>query len=187
MPRYSHVFIAATYHDVAEADADYEAVRLLYSDIGRSESFDAVAIAWKASGDARLHRRHDQRSPPDSDPGTAWSLAAGLAAVLFPSVGVGGPAADARAGDRRSAVAGEIARSLSRTDLMELGAHLDTAAAALIVAAAVDHADRTAGALSRAHTSMQRSADVDVDAIERVLHITALVSRSTRPPGTQTR
>ena len=59
------VFLAASYLDVAEAEADFEALRQLYVDLGEAAGFDAVTIGRKASGEVRFHREPDR--PPGSD------------------------------------------------------------------------------------------------------------------------
>ena len=54
----------------------------------QSATFDAVTIAKKASGEARFGRRHQTLGVVVDEHPVEWSLAAGLAAALYPSVGV---------------------------------------------------------------------------------------------------
>ena len=87
----ARVFLAASYLDVAEAEADFEALRRLYVDLGEAAGFDAVTIGRKASGEVRFHREPDRPPGSDADEHIAPSLAAGLAAALFPSVAADSP------------------------------------------------------------------------------------------------
>jgi hypothetical protein len=159
-----YAFMVATYVDLAAADADYSAVQQLFSGFDPPIAFDAVTLGRKASGETRL----GQRPPGDRSPdGPRWSLAEGLAAALFPSVGADAPATQLAAREIHSAVAGEVSRHRGRDARRDLGAHLDGAAAALVVAAAPAHKDRVGAALTRARSVMTRTAPVDVFQIDR--------------------
>jgi hypothetical protein len=155
------VFIATTYLDLSAADADFEGLRQMYVDLGEPRAFDAVTIGRKASGEIRFHREPDP--PPDSaaDEPAAPSLAAGLGAALFPSVAADIPVGRQVEREILGTVAGVVAIALGRRDLRDLGAHLDSSSASLIVAAAPEQQDGVRAALTHAHSTIARSAIVD--------------------------
>ncbi len=128
-----YAFVVAAYVDLAAADADYSAVHQLFSGFDTSIAFDAVTVGRKASGEIRFGQRPAGDRSPD---GPSWSLAEGLAAALFPSVGADAPTTQLAAREILSAVSGEVSRRLGRDALRDLGAHLDGSAAAPVVAAA---------------------------------------------------
>ena len=150
-------FLAATYTDLAQADGDYATLRRLYEEFGAPLEFDAVTIGHKASGEARFHSGRQE----------TWSLAAGLAAALLPSVGADAPSSLMAQRAVLCAVAGEVGRALGRRDLMVLGSHVDESPAALLVAAKAEHGSRIRDALHHARSVLVRSADVDLDLIRR--------------------
>jgi len=168
-----YAFVVATYVDLAAADADYSAVHQLFSGLQPSIAFDAVTVGRKASGEIRFGQRPARDRGPD---GPSWSLAEGLAAALFPSVGADAPATQLAAREILSAVSGEVSRRLGRDALRDLGAHLDGSAAALVVAAASAHENRVGEALTRARSMMTRTAPVDVVLIDRTSRSAQLIA-----------
>ena len=162
------VFLAASYLDVAEAEADFEALRRLYVDLGEAAGFDAVTIGRKASGEVRFHREPDRPPGSDADEHIAPSLAAGLAAALFPSVAADSPVGRLEEREILGTEAGVVAIALSRTDLSELGEHLDSSSAGLIAVATAEHQDRITAVLTTAHRTIARVASVDVEPIVRL-------------------
>ncbi len=109
-----YAFMVATYVDLAAADADYSAVHQLFSGFDPSMAFDAVTVGRKASIEIRFGQRPAGDRSPD---GPSWSLAEGLAAALFPSVGADAPATQLAAREILSAVSGEVSRRLGRDAL----------------------------------------------------------------------
>jgi len=172
-----YAFVVAAYVDLAAADADYSAVHQLFSGFDTSIAFDAVTVGRKASGEIRFGQRPAGDRSPD---GPSWSLAEGLAAALFPSVGADAPTTQLAAREILSAVSGEVSRRLGRDALRDLGAHLDGSAAALVVAAAPAHENRVGEALTRARSVMTRTAPVDVVLIDRTSRSAQLIA-SPRP------
>ncbi len=106
-----YAFMVATYVDLAAADADYSAVHQLFSGFDPSMAFDAVTVGRKASIEIRFGQRPAGDRSPD---GPSWSLAEGLAAALFPSVGADAPATQLAAREILSDVSGEVSRRLGR-------------------------------------------------------------------------
>ena len=72
--------------------------------------------------------------------GGALGLATGLVVALFPAAAIGGGllAATTAGGAAIGAVAGHAAAGMSRSDLKELGEHLDKGQAGLVVVAVSD-------------------------------------------------
>ncbi|MDH3683494.1 MAG: hypothetical protein OEV40_26540 [Acidimicrobiia bacterium] len=164
---HERVFIGAGYVDLSEADADYQALRQLYLDLGAPGAFDAVTIGRKASGEVRFHREPDYSQDPAADEPAAPSLAAGLGAALFPSVAADIPVGRLVERKTLGTVAGVVAIALGRRSLADLGAHLDHWSAGLIVAAAVEQQHRILSVLTNTHGTIARSATVDVETLER--------------------
>ena len=95
--------LAAAYDDVSGAVEDYEAVKALYYAVKTSHDFDAAVIAKDASGKVSIVKKHEQPTRHGAVVGLGWGLAAGVAAALFPPVGILGalalgPAAGPRSG-----------------------------------------------------------------------------------------
>ena len=109
-----------------------------------------------------------------------WSLAAGLAAALYPSVGVDLSSRWLVDLETLSAVAGTVQRGLGRAGLTAVGEHLDGRSAALI-AACTDGIDRTVeDQLGASRPVVVRHMAVDVGAINQLCH-RAIRSRSALP------
>ena len=161
------LFLAASYLDVAEAEADFEALRRLYVDLGEAKGFDAVTIGRKASGEVRFHREPDRPQGSAPDEHVAPSLAAGLAAALFPSVASDIPLGRLREREILATSAGVVAVSLGRSDLSEVGDHLDSSSAGLIAAAPAEQQDRIGAVLTNANATIARVAPVDIGPIVR--------------------
>jgi len=160
-------FITAIYADVSQADGDYAIIRRLYVELGVPLGFDAVIVGHKASGEARFYSSDRDGGRPDADEPATWSLAAGLAAALFPSVFADAPRGLVVQRAVLGAVAGEVGRALGRRDLMALGSHVDEAPAVLIVVAKSQHENFVREALSHTDSVLARSATVDLDLICR--------------------
>ena len=175
------VFLAASYLDVAEAEADFEALRRLYVDLGEATGFDAVTIGRKASGEVRFHREPDRPPGSAADEHVAPSLAAGLAAALFPSVAADIPVGRLEEREILGTEAGVVAIALGRSGLSELGEHLDSSSAGLIAAAPAEQQDRIRAVLTNAHATIARVASVDIEPIVRMTdHLQRAASKRRR-------
>ena len=88
---------------------------------------------------------------------------------LFPFAAVGGGllAGTTAGGAILGAVAGHAAAGISRHDLKELGEHLDTGQAGLVVVALADSNAKVERAMERARKVEQREIKADVEQIER--------------------
>ena len=161
------VFIAASYLDVAEADADFAALRQWYVDLGAASGFDVVTIGRKASGEVRFHREPDRSQGSGGDDHDAPGLAAGLGAALFPSVAADIPFGRLEEREILGTVAGVVAIAFGRSGISEFGDHLDSSSAGLIAAATTEQQDRIRAVLANAHATIARVASVDIELIVR--------------------
>src|SRR6478609_7602689 len=81
--------LAAAYDDTDAAVSDYESVKQLYYEVKTSHDFDAAVIAKDADGKVRIVKKHEQPTRHGAAVGLGWGLAVGVAAVLFPPIGIG--------------------------------------------------------------------------------------------------
>jgi len=126
--------LAAAYDDVPAAVEDYEAVKALYYAVKTSHDFDAAVIAKDEAGKVSIVKKHEQPTRHGAAVGLGWGLAAGVAAALFPPVGIlGALAVGAGGGAAIGAVTGHASGGMSRGDLKELGETLDAGTAGLLV------------------------------------------------------
>ena len=126
--------LAAAYDEPADAVEDYEAVKALYYAVKTSHDFDAAVIAKDDAGKVSIVKKHEQPTRHGAAVGLGWGLAAGVAAALFPPVGIlGALALGAGGGAAIGAVTGHASGGMSRSDLKELGETLDAGTAGLIV------------------------------------------------------
>ena len=172
------IFIAAPYLDLSRVDADCAGLRRLLDDPALPGAFDCVGFGRKASGEVRLHQEHGRvgsREPA----GPPWSLAAGLALALFPSIAGDIPASRVMEREILGAVAGIVAAALGRAALHELGLSLDSISAGLIAATTPGTERRVLAALANAESSMSRQASIDVDALEWAVGLIAARHQTT--------
>ena len=154
--------IAGAYDDVDAAVADYEAVKALYHEVKASHDFDASVIAKDADGKVRIVRKHEQPTRHGAAVGLGWGLAVGVAAVLFPPVGIGIAAAGAT-GATIGGVAGHVSGGVSRKDLKDLGETLDAGQAGLIAVYETNLAEQVAASIKAANRVISRQTDMAAD------------------------
>jgi uncharacterized membrane protein len=154
--------IAAAYDDVDAAVADYEAVKALYHEVRTSHDFDAAVIAKDDKGKVSIVKKHEQPTRHGAAVGLGWGLAVGVAAMLFPPVGIGLATAGA-GGAAIGAVAGHASGGMSRGDLKELGEALDTGQAGLIVVYETNLADQIAANIKAANRIVSKATDMAAD------------------------
>ena len=95
--------LAASYPDLASAEADYEAVKAPYHEIRRSHDFDAAVISRDEDGKVHVVNKHEQPTRHGAAHGLGWGLAVGAVCAIFPAVGLLGPAPAGGGRARRSA------------------------------------------------------------------------------------
>ena len=154
--------LAAAYDDPDAAVADYDAVKELYREIRSSHDFDAAVIAKDADGKVRIVKKHEQPTRHGAAVGLGWGLAAGVAAVLFPPVGIGIAAAGA-GGAAIGGVAGHASGGMSRGDLKELGETLDAGQAGLIAVYETNLAEQVAANVKAANRIVSKATDMAAD------------------------
>ncbi|MGH3331209.1 MAG: DUF1269 domain-containing protein [Nocardioidaceae bacterium] len=154
--------IAAAYDDVDAAVADYEAVKALYREVRTSHDFDASVIAKDEDGKVRIVKKHEQPTRHGAAVGLGWGLAVGVAAALFPPVGIGLATAGA-GGAAIGGVAGHASGGMSRSDLKELGETLDEGQAGLIAVYETNLADQVAANIKAANRVVSKATDMAAD------------------------
>src|SRR3954452_3948474 len=157
------------YDDVADAEADYELVKDLHREANLIDAYDAAVIERRADGKAKIVKKHETPTRVGGVMGAGVGLATGLVVALFPFAAVGGGllAGTAAGGAVLGAVAGHAAAGMSRDDLKQLGEHLDTGQAGLVVVAVSDMNAKVERAMERASKLEQKQVQADSEAIER--------------------
>ena len=125
MARTDGTFIfVATYPNVAAAQEDYQVVKDLHAR-GLVGSYDAAVVTKDANG--KVHENKDETATRH---GAWWGVAVGAAAgVIFAPTVLGAAAVGGVIG----AVAGHLAKGMSRSTAKELGDFIDPGQAGLIV------------------------------------------------------
>src|SRR5687767_6265446 len=140
------------YPNVALAKDDYEMIKALHTEAGLIDAYDAAVVERRSDGKAKIVKRHETPTRVGGVLGGGFGLATGLVVALFPFAAVGGGllAATTAGGAALGALAGHAAAGMSRDDLKELGASLDTGEAGLVVVAVADMGAKVEEAMRRA-------------------------------------
>ena len=154
--------IAAAYDDVEAAVTDYQAVKDLYRVVRSSHDFDASVIAKDEDGKVSIVKKHEQPTRHGAAVGLGWGLAVGVAAALFPPIGIGIATAGA-GGATIGAIAGHASGGMSRNDLKDLGETLDAGQAGLIVIYETNLADQVAANIKAANRIVSRVTEMAAD------------------------
>ena len=179
--------LAAAYGSVDEAVADYEAVKQLYGAIRTSHDFDAAVIAKDPDGDVSIVKKHEQPTRHGAAVGLGWGLAVGVAAALFPPVGIlGALAVGGGGGAAIGAVTGHAAGGMNRGDLKELGDTLDAGTAGLIVVYETNLADQVAANIKAANRVVSKATDMAADQLAAELKKAEDKAADTGGTGAQT-
>src|SRR5688572_3188031 len=155
--------IAAAYDEVDLAVADYEAVKEPYREVRTSHDFDAAVIAKDENGKVHIVKKHEEPTRHGAAVGLSWGLAVGVAAALFPPLGIGIAAAAGGAGAALGGVAGHASGGVSRSDLKDLGETLDAGQAGLIAVYETNLADQVAASIKAANRVISRETDMAAD------------------------
>jgi uncharacterized membrane protein len=160
--------LAASYNRLADAEADYEAVKALYYSAAASHDFDAAVLDRDADGKVRVVRKHEQPTRHGAAKGLGWGLAIGAACALFPAIGiVGGLAAGGSAGAVIGAVTGHVKGGLDNADLKQLGDVLNNGQAGLIAVYATNMADQIAASIKAQNKYVSREIDANADELAK--------------------
>jgi uncharacterized membrane protein len=149
---------AAVYDEIADAEADYEAVFDLHA-AGAIGTFDSAVIRKEADGKVRVTKTE---KPTQHG---AWTGAAvgALVGIIFPPSIIG----TAIVGGAAGGVIGHLWRGMSRGDLKDLGEALDEGEAALIVVGESRIDEQIEKATKRASKVLQKEVDADADELKR--------------------
>jgi uncharacterized membrane protein len=162
--------VAASYENVDDAIADYEAIKQLYYAVKTSDDFDAAVIEKDDEGKVHIVKKHEQPTRHGAAVGLGWGLAAGVVAALFPPVGIlGALAVGGGAGAAIGAVSGHASGGMERDDLKEVGQVLDDGQAGLIAVYATNMADQIAQNIKTANRIVSKATDMQADALAEEL------------------
>jgi uncharacterized membrane protein len=162
------IVFAATYRSVDEAEQDYKAVKDVYYKDHAVDTFDASVVKKDEHGKVKIVSKHEQPTRQGAWIGGGLGLSAGVLVALFPAVGIGAAVAYGTGiGAGLGAFAGHAAAGMSRSDLKDLGEHLDKGECALVVVAAAAVADRVERELERAEKVERRQLEADRKAAEK--------------------
>src|SRR5687767_5081622 len=146
------VAYVGVYPSVEDAESDYQLVKDLHTKAGMLDAYDAAVIEKRENGKVRITKKHETPTRVGGVLGGGVGLATGLVVALFPFAAIGGGllAATTAGGAALGALAGHAAAGMSRDDLKELGASLDTGEAGLVVVAVADMGAKVEEAMRRA-------------------------------------
>lgn len=154
--------LAAAYDDVDDALTDYEAVKTLYREVGTSHDFDAAVMEKDRRGKVKIVKKHEQPTRHGAKVGLGWGVAAGVASILFPPLGIGLVAGGA-GGAAIGAIIGHASNGMKRSDLKDLGDTMDAGEAGLIVVYETNLADQVAANIKFANKVVSRETDMEAD------------------------
>jgi uncharacterized membrane protein len=164
------VVTANQYDSEADALADYDDVRKLYTELGIIDTYDAAVLTRKADGTVDIVKRVEEPTRQGAALGLLGGLALGAALALFPAITLaGGLLAGGVLGAATGAIAGHVVGGMSRSDLKDLGELLDNGTSGLVVVAATDVAARVEAATKRAKKQAKAQLQADTDAMKKEL------------------
>jgi uncharacterized membrane protein len=155
---------AATYDNVTDAEADYEAVFDLHA-LGAIGTFDSAVI--HKDDDGKVHVTKTEKPTQHG----AWT-GAGVGAVvgiLFPPALIGSAVVGATAGG----VIGHLRGGVSRGGLKDLGDELEAGNAAVIVIGESKIEEQLEKAMTRADKLIEQQIDADADELKREIDAAA--------------
>ena len=143
---------AAVYDEIADAEADYEAVFDLHA-AGAIGTFDSAVIRKDDDGKVQVTKTE---KPTQHG---AWTGAAvgALVGIIFPPAVIGSAIVGAGAGG----LAGHLSRGMSRGDLKDLGEELEANTAAVIVLGESKIEEQLEEATKRANKLIEKQVDAD--------------------------
>ena len=155
---------AALYDDIADAEADYEAVFDLHA-AGVIGTFDSAVIRREEDGKVRVTKTE---KPTQHG---AWTGAAvgALAGILFPPAILGSAIVGASAGG----LIGHLSGGVSRGGLKDLGDELEPGMAAVIVFGESKIEEELEKAITRANKLIEQEIDADAEELKREIEAAA--------------
>ena len=160
---------AAIYDDVADAEADYEAVFDLHA-MGAIGTFDSAVI--RRDDDGKVHVTKTEKPTQHG----AWTGAGvgALVGIIFPPALLGSAIVGASAGG----LIGHLRGGVSRGDLKDLGDELEAGTAAVIVIGESRIQEQLEAAVTRANKLIEKQIDADADELKREIEAAAEESAS---------
>jgi uncharacterized membrane protein len=163
------VAFVGVYDNAGDAEADYQMVKDLHVQAGLFDSYDAAVVERRADGKVKITKKHETPTRVGGVLGGGVGLATGLVVALFPFAAIGGGllAITTGGGALLGALAGHAAAGMSRHDLKELGEHLDTGQAGLVVVGVADMGARIERAMKKARkieTKQLKADNADIEA-----------------------
>ncbi len=155
---------AAIYNEIADAEADYEAVFDLHA-LGAIGTFDSAVIRKEEDGKVRVTKTE---KPTQHGAWTGAGVGA-LVGILFPPAILGSAIVGAGAGG----LVGHLSKGISRGDLKELGDELETGNAAVIVIGESKIEEQLEKATQRAVKLIEKQIDADAEELKREIEAAA--------------
>jgi uncharacterized membrane protein len=149
---------AAVYDEIADAEADYEAVFDLHA-AGALGTFDSAVIRKDEDGKVRVTKTE---KPTQHGAWTGAGVGA-LVGILFPPAVLGAAIVGAGAGG----LTGHLTRGISRGDLKDLGEALEEGSAAVIVLGESKIEEQLEQATKRANKLIEKELDAEADDLKR--------------------
>jgi len=78
------------YDDVEDAKADYDAVKVLHTEAGLIDAYDAAVVEHREDGKVKIVKKHETPTRVGGVLGGGAGLATGLVIALFPAAAIGG-------------------------------------------------------------------------------------------------
>ena len=155
---------AAIYDDIADAEADYEAVFDLHA-MGAIGTFDSAVIRRDADG-----KVHVSKTEKPTQHG-AWTGAGvgALVGIIFPPALLGSAIVGASAGG----LIGHLRGGISRGDLKDLGDELEEGTAAVIVIGESRIQEQLEAAVTRSNKLIEKQIDADAEELKRQMDAAA--------------
>ena len=155
---------AAVYDDIADAEADYEAVFELH-DAGAIGTFDSAVIRKEDDGKVRVTKTEK----PTQHGALTGAAVGALVGLVFPPAIIGSAIVGAGAGG----LTGHLSGGMSRGDLKDLGDELEAGTAAVIVFGESRIEEQLDKALTRAKKITEKQIDADADELKREIDAAA--------------
>ena len=160
---------AALYDDIADAEADYDAVFDLHA-AGAIGTFDSAVIRKDDDGKVRVTKTE---KPTQHGAWTGAGVGA-LVGIIFPPAILGSAIVGASAGG----LVGHLRKGISRGDLKDLGDELERGSAAVIVIGESKIEEQLEKATKRANKLIEKQIDADADELEREIQAAAKEDKS---------
>jgi uncharacterized membrane protein len=168
MPLDTFMVMANQYDTEADALADFEAVRRVYTDMGIIDTYDAAVLTRRADGKVEIVKRVEEPTRHGAKRGLAVGLAVGAVMALLPAVGLAaGLLAGGATGAGAGAIAGHVTGGMKKSDLEALGKLLQAGTSGLVVVAASDVEAKVDAAVTRAKKRAKAQLQADTKAMIR--------------------